>query len=193
MVEDLLHGDQEEQWGTTFQHAVAGGIAGTVEHCGMYPLDTVKTHLQAYHAPSPGSAPLGPVQTARAIVRATGVRGLFRGMTAVATGAAPAHAVYFATYEASKRLFGGHREGHQPVATAAAGVCATVASDSIFVPADAIKQKMQLHAGTKYSGIVDCLRQTLQRDGFRRGLYDLFFFFYSPLLGATLGSWGLFF
>ena len=173
LVEDLLHGDEEEpQWGTTFQHMIAGGIAGTVEHCGMFPLDTVKTHLQAYH--SPGSPSPSPLSVARGIVTQTGVKGLFRGITAVATGAAPAHAVYFATYETSKRAFGGNRPGHQPVATAAAGVCATVASDSIFVPADALKQKMQLHGGTKYSSVADCLRQTLQREGVRRGLYGGF-------------------
>ena len=175
LVEDLLHGDQEEEaWGTTLQHAIAGGIAGTVEHCGMFPLDTIKTHLQAYREPSTSMRPTGPIQTAKDIVRSTGVKGLFRGISAVATGAAPAHAVYFATYEFTKTLFGGHREGHQPVATALAGVCATIASDGIFVPADSIKQKMQLHAGTKYSGISDCIRQTLSREGIRRGLYGGF-------------------
>jgi len=31
-------------------------------------------------------------------------------------GAGPAHAVYFATYEAVKQAMGGNREGHQPLA-----------------------------------------------------------------------------
>lgn len=29
------------------KHIVAGSCAGVMEHIGMYPLDTVKTHMQA--------------------------------------------------------------------------------------------------------------------------------------------------
>lgn len=35
----------------------------------------------------------------------------------------PSHALYFASYEAAKELYGGNREGHRPLATAAAGAC----------------------------------------------------------------------
>lgn len=34
----------------------------------------------------------------------------------------PSHALYFASYEAAKQLYGGNKEGHHPLAHAAAGV-----------------------------------------------------------------------
>lgn len=59
----------------------------------------------------------------RAVVKREGVRGLYRGVTAMAMGAGPAHAIYFATYEKAKDLYGGNRQGYQLSATAAAGEC----------------------------------------------------------------------
>ena len=32
----------ESETGSSFAHFVAGAVAGTVEHCGMYPIDTLK-------------------------------------------------------------------------------------------------------------------------------------------------------
>ena len=34
--------EEEDDWGSPISHLIAGGIAGTVEHCGMYPVDTLK-------------------------------------------------------------------------------------------------------------------------------------------------------
>jgi hypothetical protein len=32
----------EDEVGTSPLHLIAGAVAGTVEHCGMYPIDTIK-------------------------------------------------------------------------------------------------------------------------------------------------------
>ena len=49
----------------------------------------------------------------------------------------PAHAVYFATYEAVKHVMGGNRAGvHHPLAAATSGACATIASDALMNPFD---------------------------------------------------------
>lgn len=46
-----------------------------------------------------------------------GIMSLWRGMSSVVVGAGPAHAVYFATYEAVKHLMGGNKAGvHHPLA-----------------------------------------------------------------------------
>lgn len=37
-----FHGEEEEDWGSPIKHLAAGAIAGTIEHCGMFPLDTIK-------------------------------------------------------------------------------------------------------------------------------------------------------
>jgi hypothetical protein len=64
------------------------------------------------------------IQALQAILRREGVRGLYRGLSAVVIGAGPSHAVYFATYEAAKEMLGGNEAGHHPMATAAAGQAA---------------------------------------------------------------------
>ena len=46
-----------------------------------------------------------------------GMRALWRGVTSVALGAAPAHAIHFGTLEAVKELAGGHQACSTWVAT----------------------------------------------------------------------------
>jgi len=89
---------------------------------------------------------------------------LFRGISAMATGAAPAHAMHFATYEFCKRQFGGNKEGHHPLSSGTAGICATIVSDAIMTPMDALKQRMQL--GVKeYKGLADCFKIIVRNEG----------------------------
>jgi len=61
----------------------------------------------------------------------------------MATG--PAHAVYFATYEAVKHLMGGNKAGeHHPLAAATSGACATIASDALMNPFDGMGLPLSL-------------------------------------------------
>ena len=86
---------------------------------------------------------------------------------------APAHAVYFSSYELFKGIFGGKKKGdndHHPVAYFSAGVVATVFSEAVFTPMDAVKQKLQLGV-REYNGVWDCCRKTMQQRGLWRGFY----------------------
>lgn len=59
----------------------------------------------------------------------------------------PSHALYFASYEAAKQLYGGNEGGgaeHHPLATAAAGATATLVNDGCMNPWDVLKQRMQV-------------------------------------------------
>jgi len=104
-------------------------------------------------------------KTTQTIINKFGILGLFRGVSAVAAGAAPAHAMHFATYEFCKRQFGGNKEGHHPLRTGSAGICATIISDAVLTPMDAVKQKMQLGA-RHYKGMIDCIRTVFRSEGF---------------------------
>jgi solute carrier family 25 (mitochondrial S-adenosylmethionine transporter), member 26 len=61
----------------------AGGMAGLTVDLALYPMDTLKTRLQA---------PVG-------FLKAGGFRGLYQGWGAVAWGSAPGAALFFCTYE----------------------------------------------------------------------------------------------
>jgi solute carrier family 25 iron transporter 28/37 len=130
----------------------------------MFPIDTIKTNMQAFRPNLSGSPALSVYKTTTSIVEQHGVVGLFRGVSAMATGAAPAHAMHFATYEFCKKRFGGNKEGHHPFSTAAAGICATIISDAILTPMDAVKQRMQLGA-RKYNGMIDCVKTIVGKEG----------------------------
>jgi solute carrier family 25 (mitochondrial iron transporter), member 28/37 len=146
------------------QHMFAGGVAGSFEHIVMFPVDSIKTRLQSYAYASGTSG--GMLRTTRAIVAAEGPAALWRGIGAVAISAGPAHALYFSAFEAVRTaLAPTHRtDGRHHVAeTALAGVCATVAADSVTVPWDTIKQRMQIRA--TYSGVLDCVRRVHAEHG----------------------------
>jgi solute carrier family 25 iron transporter 28/37 len=49
-----------EEWDGSspfLHHCLAGGVAGLAEHCLLYPVDTVKTHMQSYCAICPHKSP----------------------------------------------------------------------------------------------------------------------------------------
>ncbi|KAI4340329.1 hypothetical protein MLD38_025179 [Melastoma candidum] len=146
-----------------WQFMVSGSIAGSVEHMAMFPVDTIKTQMQAL-----GSCParsVGLRQALLSILKHDGPRGLYRGIGAMGLGAGPAHAVYFSVYEVCKDFFS-RSHPDNPAAHAVSGVCATVASDAILTPMDMIKQRLQLH-NSPYKGVLDCVRKVLREEKFR--------------------------
>ncbi|XP_073057854.1 uncharacterized protein [Primulina eburnea] len=145
------------------QFMIAGSVAGMVEHMAMFPVDTVKTQMQAL-----GSCPIRSVSVKLAlqsILRSDGLKGLYRGIGAMGLGAGPAHAVYFSVYELCKKNFSGGNPNNS-AAHALSGVCATVASDAVFTPMDMVKQRLQL-SNSPYHGVSDCVRRVLREEGFR--------------------------
>jgi hypothetical protein len=95
-----------------------------------------KTRMQIVN-PTPSAVYHGVLQGTYRIATAEGISSLWRGMSSVVVGAGPAHAVYFATYEAVKHVMGANEVGkHHPVAAATSGACATIASDALMNPFD---------------------------------------------------------
>ncbi|XP_062176688.1 uncharacterized protein LOC133881700 [Alnus glutinosa] len=146
-----------------WQFMIAGSIAGTVEHLAMFPVDTVKTHMQAMVSCPVKS--VGVRQALRSILRSEGPAGLYRGIGAMGLGAGPAHAVYFSVYEVCKKYFSGGNPNNS-AAHAVSGVFATVASDAVFTPMDMVKQRLQL-SNSPYRGVLDCVKRVLKEEGFR--------------------------
>ena len=69
---------------TPFENALAGALGGVFSNAVIYPLDTVKTVIQADHKASSEKTKkqLGMLQTLVVIARAKGVRSLYRGFFA---------------------------------------------------------------------------------------------------------------
>mmetsp|Transcript_24193 Transcript_24193/g.68506 ORF Transcript_24193/g.68506 Transcript_24193/m.68506 type:complete len:417 (+) Transcript_24193:241-1491(+) len=151
--------EEWEEWrpesGLSFRvHACAGSLAGAAEHCAIFPMDTIRTHLQAE------GAERGAVKE---LIAREGVARLWRGVSTMLAATIPAHAIYFSVFEQSKISFGADDENnHTPFAAAACGAVATLGHDAIMTPMDVIKQRLQLGL---HAGILDCARSVSQAEG----------------------------
>eukprot|EP00276_Gloeochaete_wittrockiana_P006267 CAMPEP_0184659100 /NCGR_PEP_ID=MMETSP0308-20130426/28185_1 /TAXON_ID=38269 /ORGANISM="Gloeochaete witrockiana, Strain SAG 46.84" /LENGTH=350 /DNA_ID=CAMNT_0027098633 /DNA_START=105 /DNA_END=1154 /DNA_ORIENTATION=- len=145
-----------------WQHMVAGAAAGTAEHCIMFPVDTIKTRLQALRAT--GSMYESIWGSMRHIWQEEGMRRMWRGVSTMMLIAGPVHALYFATYEKAKESLGGNKAEHNPLAHAAAGVAAIFVHDLFMTPADVIKQRMQLSQSVR-SSMFTVMRSVYRAEG----------------------------
>lgn len=87
---------------TVTTHMMAGAVAGIMEHCLMYPVDCVKTRMQSLQ-PDPAARYRNVMEALFKIIRTEGIWRPIRGLNVTATGAGPAHALYFACYEKLKK------------------------------------------------------------------------------------------
>ncbi|RCI02337.1 Fe(2+) transporter [Rhizopus stolonifer] len=143
---------------TMTQNALAGALAGIAEHCAMYPVDSIKTRMQVI------STTPGVITQTSATAR---MMNLWKGVNSVVLGAGPAHALHFATYEFCKEYFGANSTlGHHPLASAAAGACATIAHDTLMTPFDVVKQRMQLKDSV-YRSVRECARTVYTKEGIK--------------------------
>ncbi|KAG0334087.1 Fe(2+) transporter [Podila horticola] len=124
---------------------LAGAFAGIAEHAVMYPIDSIKTRMQILQ-PTPQAVYSGVLNAVNKITTTEGARTLWRGV--------------------NSQAFGGNESGHHPVAAAAAGACATIASDALMNPFDVIKQRMQVH-GSVYKSVMECGSKVYAAEGLR--------------------------
>lgn len=131
---------------------LSGGVAGISVDVALYPLDTIKTRLQS----------------SEGFFKAGGFRGLYKGLSAAATGSAPGAALFFSTYEFCKiRL----KESGipAPMIHMLAASCGEVAACSIRVPTEVIKQRMQTGMHSKLEVALNHTFQTHGILGFYHG------------------------
>ncbi|XP_075230126.1 mitoferrin-1-like isoform X1 [Lycorma delicatula] len=142
-------------------HMMAGAIAGVMEHCVMYPLDSVKTRMQSL-SPSPNATYRGIGEALHRMVVQEGILRPIRGMGAVVMGAGPAHALYFSCYEYLKDTLSLQINAH--LASGAAGCFSTVLHDGIMTPADVVKQRMQMY-NSPYKSLFQCICKLYKSEG----------------------------
>ncbi|KAG8222585.1 hypothetical protein J437_LFUL010427 [Ladona fulva] len=146
-------------------HMTAGAIAGIMEHCVMYPLDSVKTRMQSL-SPSPNAAYRGVGEALYRMVTQEGLLRPVRGMCAVVTGAGPAHALYFSTYEYLKEFLTTKMSLHPQLAYGASGCVSTLIHDAVMNPAEVVKQRLQMYA-SPYKTCLECTSRIYKKEGMR--------------------------
>ncbi|CCF58796.1 hypothetical protein KAFR_0F01990 [Kazachstania africana CBS 2517] len=142
-----------------YAQLLAGAFAGIMEHSVMFPIDALKTRIQANHMSTKLLSQISKISASE------GSFALWKGVQSVILGAGPAHAVYFGTYEFCKAhlIEKDKLHTHQPVKTAISGAMATIASDALLNPFDTIKQRMQLATRSK---IWNTMKSIYKNEGF---------------------------
>uniref|UniRef100_U5ETE7 Putative mitochondrial carrier protein mrs3/4 n=1 Tax=Corethrella appendiculata TaxID=1370023 RepID=U5ETE7_9DIPT len=154
--------DDYEQLPTTSvsTNMTAGAIAGVMEHCVMYPLDSVKTRMQSLSHMRVHDTIM---TTYRDMIKTEGLLRPFRGMGAVVAGAGPAHAFYFGAYEYSKEFLGTLQIKNE-INYVISATLATLIHDAISIPADVVKQRLQMY-NSPYRSIVHCAKNVYRTEG----------------------------
>lgn len=147
-------------------HMIAGAFAGILEHCVMYPLDSVKTRMQALK-PGPGGGG-GIVKVLKSMIHQEGVLRPVRGMSAMVVGAGPAHALYFSCYEfiKNKLLSSWDHPELNVLAYGTAGCVSTLLHDGVMNPAEMVKQRLQMY-NSPYRNVVTCINNIYKNEGLR--------------------------
>lgn len=138
----------------------AGAIAGVLEHCVMYPLDSVKTRMQSL---SPVSAGFNISATFLNMIKNEGIFRPIRGVTAVVAGAGPAHALYFGSYEMSKEVLSEFTT-HNNLNYMTSAVIATLIHDAVSNPTEVIKQRLQMY-NSPYKSVIACMKGVYKNEG----------------------------
>jgi len=139
-------------------HMASGALAGVAVEAALYPLDTIKTRIQA----------------ARGGASVNWTKHLYRGLGGNLAGVVPAAAVFFAVYEPTKQFLlpmTGEGTGRSAAgAHIAAATSAGLASSLIRVPTEVIKTRMQTgqFAGLSARG---ALWHIATREGITGGLF----------------------
>ncbi|KAJ6996717.1 hypothetical protein NC653_013343 [Populus alba x Populus x berolinensis] len=139
-----------------FEGVIAGGTAGVVVETALYPIDTIKTRLQAgfsWAARGGGKIML---------------KGLYSGLAGNLAGVLPASALFVGVYEPTKqKLLKTFPENLSAVAHLTAGAVGGIAASLIRVPTEVVKQRMQTG---QFTSAPDAVRLIVSKEGFK-GFY----------------------
>lgn len=115
----------------------------------LYPLDTLKTRMQA----------------AEGFFKAGGFRGVYSGVSAAAAGSFPTSALFFATYELVKPPIANMvSEKNESLSPMIAASCGEVVACIVRVPTEIVKQRMQTGV---YTSFITAVQQISKTEGVR--------------------------
>ncbi|XP_071389910.1 mitochondrial adenyl nucleotide antiporter SLC25A23-like isoform X1 [Centroberyx affinis] len=158
--------DQEKKSGFVWRQLMAGAMAGSVSRTGTAPLDRLKVFLQVHGSTFVKGNVLSGFQS---MLKEGGLGSLWRGNAINVLKIAPETALKFTAYEKIKHVMRGSKEAgslkiHERFV---AGSLAGATAQTAIYPMEVLKTRLTLRKTGQYSGIADCAKQILQREGVR--------------------------
>ncbi|KAK9672089.1 hypothetical protein RND81_12G075600 [Saponaria officinalis] len=164
---------------------IANGVAGMLSNlvsCVYYvPLDVVCQRLMVQGLPGT-MACNGPFDIISKVIKAEGIRGMYRGFGLTALTQSPASALWWGTYATTQQMIWrslgyvdcGNKPSNAEIVTvqASAGMVAGAVSSVITMPIDTVKTRLQVmdNYGGGNPSVTKTARALLKEDGFR-GFY----------------------
>ncbi|KAJ1898660.1 S-adenosylmethionine transporter [Kickxella alabastrina] len=139
----------------TSQCLAAGGFAGMAVDTALFPLDTIKTRLQAKAG----------------FIASGGFRGIYSGLSSAIIGSSPGAAMFFLTYEQTKAALERRHatKEYQPFIHMAAASAGEIAACLVRVPTEVIKQRLQAKHHSSLAGAIRGTYGAEGLSGFYRG------------------------
>ncbi|XP_029950744.1 calcium-binding mitochondrial carrier protein SCaMC-3-like isoform X2 [Salarias fasciatus] len=158
--------EEEKKSGYVWRQLMAGAMAGSVSRTGTAPLDRIKVFRQVH-----GSSDFtGSVLTSFQVMwKEGGPWSLWRGNGINVLKIAPETAIKFTAYEQIKNVIRGGNETrtlrvHERFV---AGSLAGATAQTAIYPMEVLKTRLTLRKTGQYTGIADCAKQMLQKEGVR--------------------------
>ncbi|GER28432.1 mitochondrial substrate carrier family protein [Striga asiatica] len=165
-----------------FANGVAGMVSNLVSCVYFVPLDVICQRLMVQGLPGTTSCS-GPLDVARNVIKAEGIRGMFRGFGLTAVTQSPASALWWGAYGAAQHIMWrslGYRDdlekkpshveliGVQATAGMVAGACSSV----ITTPIDTVKTRLQVidDYGVGRPSVMKTTKALLKEEGWK-GFY----------------------
>ncbi|KAL4648568.1 calcium-binding mitochondrial carrier protein SCaMC-3-like isoform X2 [Arapaima gigas] len=156
--------EQERKSGFVWRQLMAGAMAGSVSRTGTAPLDRLKVFLQVHGS---NSSRVSVLKGLRAMVREGGLTALWRGNGINVLKIAPETAIKFLAYEQIKWLIRGKKDGGtlRVQERFIAGSLAGATAQTVIYPMEVLKTRLTLRKTGQYSGMADCAKQILHKEG----------------------------
>ncbi|KAG7485134.1 calcium-binding mitochondrial carrier SCaMC-1-like isoform X1 [Solea senegalensis] len=156
--------EEEKKSGYVWRQLMAGAMAGSVSRTGTAPLERVKVFRQVHGSFVVKGNVLSSFQF---MVKEGGLRSLWRGNGMNVLKIAPETAIKFTAYEQIKNIMRGRNESRnlQVHERFVAGSLAGAVAQTAIYPMEVLKTRLILRKTGQFSGIADCAKQILQREG----------------------------
>ena len=168
-----------------FKSTMAGGIAGVVQSVICSPMELIKLKMQVQGIGKELNSPFmqtithkhsgnrekyrGPWETTKMIYKRGGITGISKGLSATIGREGPSFAVYFGSYDFIRQLLA--KVQSIPVEQLrsqylflSGGMAGCLTWMSTY-PFDVIKTRIQLDVTNEYTGIRDCYKKIVSREG----------------------------
>ncbi|CAO4364369.1 unnamed protein product [Caenorhabditis nigoni] len=174
---------------TNYEHLIGGFCGGVTSTVVCHPFDLLKVRFSANEG-----NPLRPQYTnyadaVRKIIRVEGVRGLYQGITPSVIGAAVSWGLYFQWYNTlrakiNEEFSTGSEMINNFISGSVVGSAIMCITNPIWLTKTRLCLQYENQQTKKYSGMIDCMRQTVQQEGF----FGLYRGFVTGVIGTSHGA-----